>query len=214
MFSVSDHYDCADHFRQTERTLSFFARIFVTALCASVSLYVAQPLIRWTWAWANGTMDANTFRAPFRDMYGFVDERHWPVREVCYVLNIGVMLISMGPYLAVDLMFMGTCFYLVSLYAHLRSRLLMVDGSRAAHSRTRAIVDCVRLHNDILRIIVDFNALFGSIVFVQFAYSLFTLCTVTLTAVYVRQKKSYGCFLQLITYCNSCVRWLFTFHAF
>lgn len=192
MFSVSQRYDCVEHFRRTETTLGFYTRLFVAALCASVSLYASQPLMRWAWAWKTDTIDENTFRAPFRDMYGFFDERRWPFRELCYAMNIGLLLMSMMPYLVVDLMFMGTCFYLVSLYAHLRKRLLGLDGvGLSGAQRTRAIVDCVQLHNEILQIIVDFNELFGSIVFVQFVYSLFTLCTVALTAIYVSSTFFY-----------------------
>lgn len=115
----------------------------------SIALYLLQPVIGWTWAYVTGTMDENTFRAPFLDMYYFFDERRSPARELCFLMNVGLMAVILPSYLLVDLLFMGTCFYIVALYNHLRKRLCDMNERRI--DRTRSMVDCVRLHNDILR---------------------------------------------------------------
>lgn len=149
-FLASERYGTTKYFQKTETTLNFYTKTFTVGVCASTTLLILQPLIGWAIAFFSGSMHPDTFRSPFRDMYYYFDERVSPAREICFVLNVVVLAVAATSYLLVDLLFMGTCFYVVSLYNHQKIQFIDIEEAKSSINRSKAIVDSIKAHNDIL----------------------------------------------------------------
>lgn len=83
--------------------------------------------------------------------YYFFDASESPLFELCYLINMAKLAYVVLAFLAVDIMFIEVCFYILAMYQELRAMLRQLKQVGGGYSRTRhQLLECIRLHAEIV----------------------------------------------------------------